>query len=125
MPWYVRGYLVLINLISFGAFVYDKIRALRDEWRIPERRLHFLTIGGGVFGSGMGMFLAKHKVSKPVFYVMLILGFFTFLGIMKVTDVHPDRAASQTTDTKNERPNKSEKHSRSIDKHLPRHPVER
>jgi uncharacterized membrane protein YsdA (DUF1294 family) len=77
-PWYVNLYLVGINLVALVAFFADKQRAVRGEWRIPEARLHLLTLAGGVLGSGAGMLLAHHKVRKLSFHAMYFLGLVTF-----------------------------------------------
>ncbi|MBP9849694.1 MAG: DUF1294 domain-containing protein [Flavobacterium sp.] len=66
-------FLLLLNAISFGAFGYDKYVALRNKWRIPERTLLLLSCLGGSGGAVVGMFLFRHKISKPSFYVPIII----------------------------------------------------
>jgi uncharacterized membrane protein YsdA (DUF1294 family) len=80
-PWYVNVYLVAINVGALAAFLIDKERAVRGEWRIPEGRLHMLTVAGGVLGSGAGMVLAHHKIRKLSFHAMYFVGVVT-LGLI-------------------------------------------
>lgn len=66
---------VVLNLISFGAFVWDKHKAKKGAWRTPEKTL-LLTALFGPFGAVAGMLLARHKTQKPKFklvYVFLVL----------------------------------------------------
>lgn len=48
------GGLLLINLITFAAYGYDKFCARRGAWRVPEIRLLFFGGGGGQPGSPVG-----------------------------------------------------------------------
>jgi uncharacterized membrane protein YsdA (DUF1294 family) len=77
-PWYVDTYLAGINMTAMVAFFVDKQRAVNGEWRIPEVRLHLLTLAGGVLGSGAGMVLAHHKIRKLSFHAMYFVGVVTF-----------------------------------------------
>ena len=62
-------YLVLINLVSFLAFLIDKNKARKKEWRIPEKSLMTLAIIGGSIGSLVGMHVIRHKTQKILFRV--------------------------------------------------------
>jgi len=79
-------FLLIINLITFGAFGFDKYFAKSNKWRIPEKTLFLLTFFGGSGGAVLGMFLFKHKISKPSFYTIIIaiiviqIGFIYFFG---------------------------------------------
>ena len=42
-------YLILINLISAGLFIFDKDSAIRNGQRIQEATFHLLELLGGVF----------------------------------------------------------------------------
>ncbi len=66
---------VVLNLISFGAFVWDKHKAKKGEWRTPEKTL-LIAAFFGPFGAVAGMQLARHKTRKLKFklvYVFLVL----------------------------------------------------
>lgn len=60
-------YLGAINLSAYLAFVIDKFRAIRGEWRIPEATLWIVSALGGAVGSLFGMYTARHKTRKPAF----------------------------------------------------------
>ena len=54
-------YLVLINIVSLFVMYVDKKRAVRHQWRIPERTLFLLAFLGGSVGSILGMYAFRHK----------------------------------------------------------------
>ena len=60
-------YIVLINIITFSVFGIDKLKAIKNKWRIPEKVLFILSIIGGSFGGLAGMYAFRHKTQKPVF----------------------------------------------------------
>lgn len=66
-------YLIVINIVTFVAFCVDKRRAMRHEWRIPEKTLLGLSLVGGAFGGIVAMRAVHHKTRKPRFYLGLPL----------------------------------------------------
>ncbi|MGL5978534.1 MAG: DUF1294 domain-containing protein [Erysipelotrichaceae bacterium] len=60
--------LVSINLISFLFFGYDKFRAIRHQWRVPESTLLFLSLFAP-FGALIAMLTFRHKIRKWKFYL--------------------------------------------------------
>lgn len=82
----IIGYLVCINLAGFAVMGIDKQRAIRDEWRIPERTLFAYSLLGGSFGTWFGMYFWGHKTRKLPFiigmpiilfvHVLIIIWFF-------------------------------------------------
>ncbi|MBR2394185.1 MAG: DUF1294 domain-containing protein [Candidatus Methanomethylophilaceae archaeon] len=69
------GVYVLLNLLSFGMFVWDKHKAKNDQWRTPESTL-ILSALLGPFGATAGMKLARHKTQKLKFklvYIFLVI----------------------------------------------------
>lgn len=63
-----------LGATSFLYFGLDKIWAQKQQRRIPEVVLHGLTLLGGFLGTAAGMVVLRHKVRKPVFWVVLFLG---------------------------------------------------
>ncbi len=66
---------IVINLIVFGMYVWDKHKAKSDKWRTKESTL---IIGAlfGPWGAFAGMQLTHHKTRKLKFklvYVFLVL----------------------------------------------------
>ncbi len=59
---------ILVNLGVFVLYGYDKYKAIRREWRVPES---ILLLGAviGVFGALAGMYLCRHKTRKPKFFI--------------------------------------------------------
>jgi uncharacterized membrane protein YsdA (DUF1294 family) len=61
--------LVLINVISLGAFALDKQKAIQGKWRIPEKILLVLAGIGGAAGALFAMKLFHHKTRHPKFSI--------------------------------------------------------
>jgi len=60
-------YIAVINIITFAVFGIDKMKAVKDKWRIPEKVLFLLSIIGGSVGAILGMYTFRHKTKKPAF----------------------------------------------------------
>ena len=60
-------YIILINIITFSVFGIDKLKAIKNKWRIPEKILFLFSIIGGSVGGLAGMYTFRHKTQKPAF----------------------------------------------------------
>jgi uncharacterized membrane protein YsdA (DUF1294 family) len=56
-----------MSLITFYLFGIDKKRAIRKRRRISETQLLVFSFLGGIIGAITGMFVFRHKLSKPAF----------------------------------------------------------
>ena len=65
--------LAVINAAVFALYGYDKHRAVRRKWRVPERTLLLAAALFGAAGALMGMFVFRHKIRKPKFYITVPL----------------------------------------------------
>lgn len=63
----LSGYLAAVNLAAFCLYGADKRRAVRGEWRVPEKTLLGIAALGGFLGAWIGMRVWRHKTRKPVF----------------------------------------------------------
>lgn len=54
-------YLALANGIAFAMYGIDKRKAIKDQWRIPEKTLLLAALLGGSFGAFLGMQVFHHK----------------------------------------------------------------
>lgn len=66
---------VLVNIVVFAMYAWDKHKAKSGKWRTPERTLIVAALFGP-WGGVLGMKLAHHKTRKLKFklvYVFLIL----------------------------------------------------
>ena len=61
------GILLVMNLIGFASMGIDKKRAIRKEWRIPEKTLFLFCLLGGGLGSTFGMYTFRHKTKHWYF----------------------------------------------------------
>lgn len=64
---YLIGYLAVMNLWGYISMVQDKHKAVKHQYRTPERHLWFIAWIGGVFGSLIGMQVMHHKTRHPIF----------------------------------------------------------
>lgn len=81
-------YLVITNLIAFGAMYFDKRRAKYGKWRIKEHTLFILALLGGSIGAIIGMYTFRHKTKKARFFIgfPVILIAEVLLGILIYND---------------------------------------
>lgn len=73
-------YLLLCNSLLFVLMRVDKQKAIKHQWRIPEKTLLFLGLIGGGIGGILGMRLFRHKTTKISFKFTFALG--TLLAVL-------------------------------------------
>ena len=71
----------VISLIAFLSYGWDKYRARKRRWRIPEAFLLALGLLGGSVGALMGMNLFRHKTKHWYFWAVNLLGFVAQLAL--------------------------------------------
>lgn len=67
---------------TFGFWGWDKMQAKRGGWRVPEVLLYGLLLVGGWLGGLAGMLLFRHKIRKPVFWLVLALAAALQIGLV-------------------------------------------
>ena len=60
-------YLLAINIIAFIIYGFDKYKAKKHKWRIPETSLLLTAVIGGSIGAWIGMRLWHHKTIHKKF----------------------------------------------------------
>lgn len=77
---YVIIYLLITNVITFLLYGFDKWKAKRNKWRVPEKTLLMLAAIGGSIGAFAGMQVFRHKtkhikfvIGVPVIFVFQVL----------------------------------------------------
>jgi uncharacterized membrane protein YsdA (DUF1294 family) len=65
-------YAIVINLVGFVAFAWDKFCARNGMWRISERTLLTLVVLGGTVGAVIGQQVLRHKTKKEPFRTYLL-----------------------------------------------------
>jgi uncharacterized membrane protein YsdA (DUF1294 family) len=78
------AWLLASGIISFLVYGYDKFKAVRGGYRVPENQLHLLALSGGFLGCALGMAVFRHKIRKTIFKAVIasaffLHGFFLFL----------------------------------------------
>ena len=61
--------LAAVNIAAYFLMWQDKQRAIRQQWRIPERTLLLLSLLGGF----IGIHLFRHKTQRWYFSLMVII----------------------------------------------------
>lgn len=84
----LKTYLLILNIINFFLYGWDKFQATRKKERIPEKTLLGLAILGGGFGGFLGQFSFRHKTKKPKFYLVNILSILAWAYLL--VRVHPE-----------------------------------
>jgi len=59
--------LLVVNIVTFLLFGYDKLQAKKNRWRIAEKTLFIFSILGGSVGAIAGMKVWRHKTRKKHF----------------------------------------------------------
>lgn len=65
----VPYYLILINLLAFILMYADKKKAIKRQYRIPERVLLGCAFLGGALGAFLGMRMFRHKTNHAKFTI--------------------------------------------------------
>ena len=68
-------WLIGTGIVSFFVYGYDKFKAVRGGYRIPEKLLHLLALLGGFLGCVLGMALFHHKTRKTLFKTVIVIAF--------------------------------------------------
>ena len=66
-------YYACLSLLHFIAMGFDKRKAIKGKYRIPERTLFIFALLGGGVGGLLGMLLFRHKIRKAVFWAVYII----------------------------------------------------
>ena len=61
------AYLILVNAAAFALMFADKQKAIRGQWRIPEKVLLGVALLGGSIGAIAGMYAFRHKTRHGKF----------------------------------------------------------
>jgi len=84
--------LLAINLVAFVLWTWDKRQAIRGGWRVPEACLHTMAVLGATPASFAAMLVLRHKVRKPVFWVLYVV--FTLFQIASIFYLSDRQSAS-------------------------------
>lgn len=78
------AYIAVVNIITFYLMRVDKQKAIKNQFRIPERTYFLLSILGGAIGTYIGMKIFRHKTKHASFaigmpiLILLNLGLFIY-----------------------------------------------
>ncbi len=65
-------FFLVLSILTFLLFGFDKNAARMNQWRIPEKVLLGLSILGGAAGGLLGMQVFRHKTRKNYFWIIPI-----------------------------------------------------
>ena len=72
--------LAAVNIAAYFLMWQDKQRAIRQQWRIPERTLLLLSLLGGFIGIHLGRQHFRHKTQRWYFSLSVIIS--AILGLV-------------------------------------------
>ena len=78
-------YLVVVLVLSLVAFVFygfDKRRARKDGRRVPEKTLHLIALFGGWPGALIGQRVFRHKTQKLSYRIVFWLCVMLHLAVV-------------------------------------------
>ena len=81
----ILSYLVVINLIAFVLYGIDKKRAIRNEHRIRENVLLWISRLGGAIGSWLGIKIFRHKTKHTKFRIVVPLWIIIWVAVIVFT----------------------------------------
>lgn len=73
MKYFFLSYLavvVVLSLVTFAVYGFDKRRARMNGRRVPEKTLHLLAVFGGWPGAATGQQFFRHKTHKRAFRIV-------------------------------------------------------
>ncbi len=66
---YLLIYLIIINIVAFIVYAWDKRKAKKGVWRTPESTLLLLAAVGGSVGALLAMYMLRHKTNHKKFFL--------------------------------------------------------
>lgn len=78
----VAADVLLFSALALGVYAWDKRQARRSGWRVPEKRLHLLSLLGGWPGALVGQRWLRHKSVKTRFRVIFWLTVFAHIAMV-------------------------------------------
>jgi len=93
-PMILVAYLVL-SLLTFIAYAFDKWAALHDRWRTQESTLHLLALVGGWPGALIAQQVLRHKSQKESFRVVFWATVLINCAVFAWIHTEPGRAQLQ------------------------------
>ena len=83
------SWLVVMNILAMAAFVEDKHRSERGEWRISEANLLLIAMLGGWPGAKLAQHVIRHKTRKQPFRSRLnAVGLVPLTGMAALVAAH-------------------------------------
>ncbi|SFG12473.1 DUF1294 domain-containing protein [Neptunomonas qingdaonensis] len=85
LPFLVPAFYLVISVITFIIYAFDKSAAINGRWRTKESTLHLCAILGGWPGALLAQQKLRHKSSKQdfrfVFWITVILNLSGFIWL--------------------------------------------
>lgn len=72
-PLFVPVSYLMLGLVSFAIYGFDKRAARRGDWRVTEASLHGIDLIGGIAGGLAGQAAFRHKTRKDGFVLATAL----------------------------------------------------
>ncbi len=77
-------FIIAMNIVTFLAFGFDKLKAVKGRWRISEATLILLSLCFGSVGHLLAMKTFRHKTQKWYFWLSGVLFLILHTGVLYV-----------------------------------------
>ncbi len=74
-----------MSAITFLVFGTDKLLAIKNKRRVPEKHLVSLSLFGGGVGAVLGIKLFRHKTKHPLIVIPAVFGAILNIAIIALT----------------------------------------
>lgn len=85
----ILAYIAAVNLLTLFLMRVDKQKAIKNQFRIPERTFFLLSLLGGAIGTYIGMKAFRHKtkhgrftIGIPILIIVNLAAFIYVFGSM-------------------------------------------
>lgn len=79
-------YIIIINIVTYTLYAYDKHQARKHKWRVKESTLLLFPLIMGSFGALIAMYTLRHKTKHKKFTLLVPL--LLILNIITVAFLH-------------------------------------
>ncbi len=91
LPIWIPTFYLVVSLLTFVVYFFDKLAAKKGGWRTPEKTLHLLALTCGWPGAVIAQQLLRHKSKKHsfqvLFWITIVINVLVYIGILTPTGV--------------------------------------
>ncbi len=78
----VLAVIAVMSLVAYITYCIDKKRAVKGQWRVPEKVLLLMALCGGAVGATIAMYTIRHKNRKWYFVATNVLSLLLHIAVV-------------------------------------------